>query len=89
MPPSGLIEIEAPSALPGLRQRERALVGGLGEGDVPHVRDRGLDDAREPDAGEASVGAGRRDLGAERVVVRELECMIEAGCIVAGVVEGA
>ena len=57
MPPSGSIAIAAPSALPDFGQRRRALAGGLGERDVAHVRDRGLHDARDADAGEPSVRA--------------------------------
>ncbi len=38
-----------------LRRRRGTLDGRLGKGDVPHVRDRGLDDAREPDADEPAL----------------------------------
>jgi hypothetical protein len=57
----------------GFRERTRSLVRGLGEGDVAHVRDRGLDDAREPDPDEAALGARLLLLGAPLVVAGELQ----------------
>ncbi len=48
-----------------LRQCRRPLDRRLRERDVAHVRDRGLDDAREPDAGEPPLGARARDSLAE------------------------
>ena len=44
-----------PSAFPDFGQPRRALVGGQGERDVAHVRDRRLHDARDPDADRARL----------------------------------
>ena len=71
----------------GLRQRLRALGGGLGECDVAHVRDRRLDDAGDPDPGEAPVRPRGRHPLTQLVVADELERAVEACLVVAGVVE--
>ena len=72
-----------------LRQRARALLGGLRERDVAHVRDRRLDDAGEADPDPASLGARLRLLDPPLVVAGELERVVEAGLVVARVVEPA
>ena len=72
-----------------LRHLARALDRRLCERDVPHVRDRRLDDAREPDAGQTPVLPRTRDAVAELVVPRQLERAVEARLVVPRVVERA
>src|SRR5262245_13697512 len=69
--------------------RQTTCFSGLRERDVAHVRDRGLDDACDADADEASLGACLLGADSANVVPRELEGVVEASCVIAGVVECA
>ena len=73
--------------IPGLRQRLRPLGCGLRQRDVAHVRDRRLDHARNPDADEPAGLARRRLLVSPLLVAGELERSLQAGRVIAGVVE--
>ena len=75
--------------VPRLGQRAGPLLRGLDERDVAHVRDGGLDDARDADPDQAALCPGLGLLGAALVVAGELERVVEAGFVVAGVVEPA
>ena len=79
----------APSAFPDFGSVSRPLGCGLRKRDVAHVRDRRLDDAGDPDADEPAGLARRRLLVAPLLVAGELERSLEAGRVVAGVVETA
>ena len=79
----------APSVLPDFGSSPRALLRRLGERDVAHVRDRGLDDAGEADADEPALGARPVALGPALLVAGEPKRVVEAGVVVARVVEPA
>ena len=78
-----------PLRVPRLRRLPRTLDRRLGERDVAHVRDRRLDDAREPDPGQTALVPRTGDAVAELVVPRQLERAVEARLVVPRVVERA
>ncbi len=76
-----------PLCVAGLREAPLPFLGGLDERDVSHVRDRRLDDAREPDPDEPALGPRRIPFGDPLLVPREGERVVEAARVVAGVVQ--
>ncbi len=76
-----------PLCVPRLRRRPGSLDRRLGQRDVAHVRDRRLHDAGKPDPREPSLGARGGDPVTQLVVAREVERPVEAGLVVAGVVQ--
>ena len=85
--PEGVDRDRGTLGVPRLRQRPGALHGRLRQGDVPHVRDRRLDDAGQSDAHEPPLRSRARRTSTQVVVARELERAVEAGGVVARVVQ--